>query len=666
MSGLPPALGGVGGDDLVAFTYDRATDSVTLNASAAGLNTAADEFALNFAPDAGYAVFERIGQGMLQVAVSPQTGAFLTPVPIQNGPAPTQGLDPSPGRIDGRSVLFFNRGSHVAWQEHDLAGAALVGPITDVAVPSVPGGNCHSAWPVAGVDGESEALLVCQGTPTNISHWLWAGDLRAITPALPQDVTTNRWDNNGCLAGGRIYMVRSSTSTNAVMEYDVAITLGDVVLCQGDYAETTVLAPPRPGAAAPDISFVFAGFQYLPAPVSYPGIAGALGLGGSLIHMGTAEHEPGTGIAMVPFLMPMALGGSFGVQALTISPTANLMALGSTAAIELRGGAGTRTTDAIPGPVNVEDLEVLDGEPMERLFLPQTHGAIQSVAFAAPNDPGNAWVPDRDYAAVIRPDGTAFVDIRRAGGFVVQITTATDVVKKFFVKSKKLKFTAGAVAAFKQAPPAPLPGQYAMPLILRERPDAGDNGYAAGLRAFFPLAPEFGSVGELARLIVAWHAAQPVPQPIDVLICAHGIPGGFQMNTNSYVQGTWVFDPLRPLQPPVMTLNAEALALLGGGVDAQGAFLGIRGKVRRMVIFACMVACPQTTNVGPAFLGEFTSELAIGNPIGAGQTSVTAWDVCSYMVPPSRTWSGGGFGRVVVYPPWLGIAGGRQPLVTTR
>lgn len=668
VSGLSPALGGVGGKDVVAFSYDRGTDQVTLNGSAAACNTPADEFALNYAADGSYVVFERVGVGVFQASVALLDGTLGAPVPLGNGPGPNWALDPCPGRIAGRPVLFFNRGNNVAWQAHDPAAATLTGLPTDVCIPFVSGGYCHSPWPVAGVDGDAEALLVCRRLASGLSQWLWAGDLKAATPALPQDPTATSWDNNGCLAGGRIYMVRSTgSSQNLVMEYDVAVTLGDQVLCQGDYAETTVLAPPRPGAVIPDFSFVFAGFQYLPTPVSYPGFAGMLGLGGTLVHIGTADHDPDTGIAMVPFLMPLVATGSLGVQAITFSPTTAIAAIGSTAALELLGGAGTRSADLLPGTVAVGDYEVLDGEPMERLFLPATHGAIQSVAFAPPDDPGNPWVPDRDFAAVVRPDGSAFVDIRRAGGCVVQITTSTDLVKKFFVKSKKLKFTAGAVPAFKQAPPVPLPNQYAMPLILRERPDAGDNGYAQGLRAFFPLAPEFGTVGQLARLIVAFHDSQPLPrQPIDVLICCHGIPGGFQMNENSYVQGEWVSDPLRPLDPPEMTLNTEALALLTGGVDAQGPFSGIQGKVRRMVIFACMVACPDGTNLGPAFLDELTDCLAQGNPLGANNTTTYAWDVCSYMVPPSRAWLGGGWGRVVVYPPWVGIAGGRQPRITTR
>lgn len=182
VTGLSAALGGVGGYDVVGFHHDQPTNTVTINSACARCNSATDEFALNLAPDASYAVFERLDIGLFQCAVA-WDGSLAAPASITGGPLPGS-LDPCPARIDGKPVLFFINGSAVGWQAHDVRNAQLTGAITTVATPRVAGGICHSPVPVSGFDRDAEALLVCEQVAGSVSHWRWAGDLdpRARVP----------------------------------------------------------------------------------------------------------------------------------------------------------------------------------------------------------------------------------------------------------------------------------------------------------------------------------------------------------------------------------------------------------------------------------------------------------------------------------------------------
>jgi len=658
VTGLPPGLGGAGGYDVVGFTYDRATETVTLDTRCAACNSPLDEFALNYAPDGSYAVFERLQTGLFQCAVG-WDGVLTAPVAVSNGPLPGA-IDPYPARIDGKPVLFFNAADRtVGWQAHDVAGALLTGAYTPVARPRGTG-YCHSPTPIAGFDGDVEALLVCENVASGVSHWQWAGDLDPNTPPLPQQTTTNSWDNNGCLAGGRIYMVRSAGTQNAVMEYDVIAALGDAVPCSGDQVEVTVLGPIRPDNVPPDRSLVFASISFLPVPVVVPGIGGALGLDPTtFLHFGSVQHDPRTGAAVLPVVLPVPAAGQLAVQALTMQGVENDMVLSSTAAATLAGGPGVRSSELLTGTLGPENLEIITGEPCERTFLPTDHGAILQVRFAPPDDPVNPWVAGRDFAAVIRSDGTAFVDVRRLGALVIEVTAATDLPRKFLVKSKKLNFSGARVAAFKLAPPALLPQQLVQPFVVRQKVAATDNGYCVGLRAVFPNAPEFDTAEELRRLIVAEYDRRQ-QQRIDVMVCCHGKPGAFMLRWNidaagndnsTYVAGGFANN--------VMRLNADADRLLDGdGIN------GIKRKVRTLVIFGCQVACPDNNNLGPAFLQTFTDRLDDNHN---DTTTVKAWDVCSYSGSPF--WGVapvGGFWQWVLYPAWLGIAGGRQERTFTH
>jgi hypothetical protein len=519
--------------------------------------------------------------------------------------------------------------------------------------------HAHSPFPIHGVDGDVEGLLVCEHITGSTSHWQWAGDLDPATPPIPM-FTSTAWDNNGCLAGGRIYMVRSLTGQTTVIEYDVAALLGDDALCAGDYGEITVIGPTRPQGSFPDVCYVFAALSYTPAPVPLPPpVVGALGLGAPLFTLGSCEIDPATGLGAVPFLMPSVAQGAVALQGLTINlSTGSAFALTSTASFRLLGGQGTRSAQVLSTAPSVADLEILEGEPFERVALPTQHGAIQTVRFAPPDDPQNPWVAGRDFAVVQRPDGTAFLDVRRMGGLVVEVTTASDVVKKFFVKSKKLAFTQRG-GSLKMAPPWVLPQQYVRPFVVRQKGTPRD-GYTNGLRTIFPTAPEFDSVDRLRRLIVdEYYRPGRGGGRLDVMVCCHGFSGAFMVNGDSWVGAEVV--PAQPGQPRAFRLDDNARALL----DGAGGNEGIKGKVGTMVIFACQVTCTGDDNFGPWFQDAFTEALDDNDP--GQEARVIAWDVCSYTCAPF--WGlvpAGGTYRWQAFPAWLGIAAGRAPRTVTR
>jgi hypothetical protein len=315
--GLAAALGGRGDWDVVAFTYDRTTDRVTLNANAAALNTGGTEFALNWGSDGTYAVYDEF-LGAHQATAAAPGGVLGAPTPISG--IGVNFVDPCPSLIGGARVLFFiDPGGKLTWRAHDVATSSLSGPASVVCVPA--GGNQnHSPWPLRGADGDAEALLGCEADSSfTASDWNWQGDLDAATPALVQFPTAVPFESNGCEAGGRIYMPQFTT-VFVVHEYDVVALLGDTVPGSGGRADVTAIAPTRLASPVPDATIVLMGTSFATTPVPVPLTLNLFGLSptGGFLVLGIGVHDPATGRATVSLQTPQLPPMQIPLQAMTI------------------------------------------------------------------------------------------------------------------------------------------------------------------------------------------------------------------------------------------------------------------------------------------------------------------------------------------------------------
>jgi hypothetical protein len=316
VTGLAPSLGGQGGFDVVAFTYDRFADVVTLNPSAAVFNTTGTEFALNWGLNGLYAVADR-ATGVHQAEAPTVGGQLLNLRPV---PAGAAFVDPCPSVVLGQPVLFFNNpAGGLAYRRHDVANAALVGPT--VPVTQTPGGGnvSHSSWPMTGGDGEAAALIACEANSAfSASDWNWQGDLDPATPPIPQQPTPAPFENNGCEAGGRVYMPRSTSGVYQVMEVNVVGLLGDVVPASGGTADLVAFTPIKTGPSQPDVSIFILSTQFGP-PLSVPGFQNLFGLDPlALVVLTVVGHDPNTGRAHLAIPVPPLAPGSIPFQVLTL------------------------------------------------------------------------------------------------------------------------------------------------------------------------------------------------------------------------------------------------------------------------------------------------------------------------------------------------------------
>lgn len=318
VQGLSAGLGGAGGFDVVAFTYDRTTDAVTLNNSAAALNTANNEFALNWGRNGLYAVVDRTG-GVFQATTATPGGVLAAPTAVAG--LTGQFIDPCPARLGGADVLFFDHPSGIAYVAHNVAGSAVTGSAVVVATPSVTGNICHSAAPLHGADGDVQGLIACEADATfAASDWNWQSDLNPATPPVTMEPTATLFDNNGTEAGGRVYMAQSSGANSQIIEWDIAAVLGDTVPAAGGLATLTGITAIK-AAGQPDATVLVNGFPgYLAGPFAVPGIGNLFGLDTLFITIpGVMVHVPNTGRASIAFNMPAFPSGTdITLQGLTL------------------------------------------------------------------------------------------------------------------------------------------------------------------------------------------------------------------------------------------------------------------------------------------------------------------------------------------------------------
>ena len=314
--GLPPGLGGVGDRDVVAFTYDRGTDTVTMNADAAALNTAYADVSLSWSSDGTYATYcqgRPTVQPIAQAMATTPGGVLGVPKLI----TPTlSNVDPTPGVVDGNRVLFFAMHPNLVQQRHDVANAALLGAPSVVTLPITTGDIAHSPWPLHGIDGRAKALLGCN-TSSGTSDWNWQGDMDGATsPLVASPLATTGFRSNGCEAGGRVYMAESGAASR-IVEWEVVGMLGDTVKSSGGVVFLTAFAPTKP-AGSPDFTVFAIADTHLAFPLVFPGIQNRFGLGSTFSVLGTATHTNahgrGTLIVIAPPLPPLSIA----VQGLTV------------------------------------------------------------------------------------------------------------------------------------------------------------------------------------------------------------------------------------------------------------------------------------------------------------------------------------------------------------
>jgi hypothetical protein len=226
------------------------------------------------------------------------------------------GVDPCPAEVGGRRVLFYNDAttSGLSYRHHDVANATVLAspPAVSVAVPSVGGHVVHSSWPILGGDGEPAAMLACEfgfAAPAT-SQWAWLGDLNAATAPIFHGAPVAAWQNNGCLAGGRIYM--PTANALGVQEYNVLGMTGDRVptSSSGGKVELMAFSPIKTSGSIPDTTAFFAAAAYSGpldlTPFGFPGQLWGLDLT-SMLMLGFITHSNDTGQATFAFPVPFGL-----------------------------------------------------------------------------------------------------------------------------------------------------------------------------------------------------------------------------------------------------------------------------------------------------------------------------------------------------------------------
>jgi hypothetical protein len=259
----------------------------------------------------------------------------------QVGPlVPIAGVNGShvcPSTIGGVNVLFYTSFTGgIAWRTHDLPNGTLTGPVNSVT-PNPTGSNMHSPFPMVGADGDVEALISCEANAQpGGSEWQWQGDLDATTAPITMKPSPTAFENNGCEAGGRIYMPRSINNVYEVVEFDVVGLLGDSVKASGGTVDLTAFSPSKTSGLA-DVTIFVQGHAFLDTPMVIAGIENALGLdaGPGLLVIGIAVHTNATGRATLTLPTPPLAPGTIPVQGVTLLGGSTTAHFTSTAVIAI-------------------------------------------------------------------------------------------------------------------------------------------------------------------------------------------------------------------------------------------------------------------------------------------------------------------------------------------
>jgi hypothetical protein len=328
--GLSAAMGGMGGLDVLACVYDRNTETVTVGNVAATFNTSGDEYSLVWGRNGLYAVADR-PTGPFQATAATVGGLLGAATPI-TGVTGTY-VDPSTALRGGAPMLVYDAGQNLAMQAHDVAGSRVVGPTFVVATETT--GQPHSPFALHGADGEAQALVGALFLGGGNSDWTWSADLDPTTKMLVQRRVTN-FENNGCEAGGRVYIAESLSAGYQVQEHDVSGLLGDTVSMAGGRVDLTAFSPTKT-AGAPDVTTFLAGFQFAGTPVPVPLFGNDLGLDLALpiVVLGSGPHDNQTGRVALTLTAPPMPAATIPLQALTFDPGSGRAWLTNTAALRI-------------------------------------------------------------------------------------------------------------------------------------------------------------------------------------------------------------------------------------------------------------------------------------------------------------------------------------------
>jgi hypothetical protein len=331
-AGLPPALGGVGGSDVVSGSYDVLADVFTPNGEAAALNTGGTEFGLMLHHTGLFAVIDRLpGQPWLasRTAIGQpwQIVGQFSQLPAQSY------YDPALADFQGQTWLLHVLGTSIAMTPIDLTNATLTGPSVFIVSAAVSGSTANSPTPVLDPNGQLIGLSHHDVLGSDNDHFM-SLDLDPATPSVLMNNTAT-WTNNGGFIGGRFFDAEFTPSPYHVLSIDTVWFTGGRAPVGGTMHVRMYTPPTTSGEVY--LSLFAASNAFLPAGIPFPPLQGLLGINpGTGPASSLIVHNNQNGEALVSFTIPNvpALSGTrLPVQCATVAAVANVVYLGNTASL---------------------------------------------------------------------------------------------------------------------------------------------------------------------------------------------------------------------------------------------------------------------------------------------------------------------------------------------
>jgi hypothetical protein len=332
-TGLAPANGGVGGQDLLTGRYDALTDTFTPDNDAAALNTSGTEFGMMIHSSGLYAVFDRL-PGPPQLATRPNLNSPWQWVAAISGLPSQSYYDPALADVNGVAHLLHVLGSDIARSPIDLSTGALTGPSVVIVRAAQPGGTANSPTPVTDSRGELIGVSHHDLLASDNDHRM-SLDLDPNTPSVLFNDTAS-WTNNGAFVGGRFLDAEDSPGPYHVLAIDSYWCAGGRAAV-GAPMEIRAFVPPSAGTDL-FLSFLMVGANFLPSGAAFPGVLGELGLGSVVIGIVMPPHTNANGETSLTLTVPTnpALSGAvIPVQSALLTASAGSLTLGNTAALTI-------------------------------------------------------------------------------------------------------------------------------------------------------------------------------------------------------------------------------------------------------------------------------------------------------------------------------------------
>lgn len=336
VTGLPPAMGGVGWSDLLCGYYDAAADIFTPNSDAAGLNTATHDQFMSVYHNGLLAVFDRYGSFPLLASRTSVSQPWQVVGPIGNVLPGQSTFNPSIVDYRGQTYLVFNFLSGIAMQSIDVVTSQLTGPLYQpIPIVNSSGGHAFAGSPITDPSGELLGMSYYELMGSSHTDHYVALDLDPLTPGMLLLQAPSNMHYSGCaFIGGRFFDLQFPNAHLFAV---------DTIWCTGGRApvggtmDVRIFTPPAPGAGT-YASVLGGGSSYLPQGLLVPGIQGLLGL----IPMGWVSslvvHDDSNGEGIVTLTVPNSptlSGISVPVQSLTWNVTSGAAFLGNTARVSV-------------------------------------------------------------------------------------------------------------------------------------------------------------------------------------------------------------------------------------------------------------------------------------------------------------------------------------------